>query len=86
MTADVVIYTKAGCPFCTKAMGLFDKKGIKYTEIKAGSDENLKQEMISKSNGRKTFPQIFINDEHIGGCDDLMMLEANNELDKKLAA
>ena len=83
----VLIYTKPYCPFCTKALGLLQKKGVQYTEIDdAAYDAKKKQEMVQKANGRATFPQIFIGDKHVGGCDDLMQLEWSGQLDKLLAA
>ncbi|MEM1380362.1 MAG: glutaredoxin 3 [Pseudomonadota bacterium] len=84
--AKVTIYTKVMCPFCVRAMGLLKKKNAEITEIPAAFDAEKKQEMIERSNGRKTFPQIFIGDEHIGGCDDLLALDREGKLDEKLAA
>ena len=83
----VLIYTRPFCPYCTRALSLLQKKGVSYTEIEdAAYDPAKKREMIRKSNGRSTFPQIFIGDRHIGGCDDMMTLERSGELDKLLAA
>jgi glutaredoxin 3 len=82
----VTIYTRAFCPFCTRAVSLLKKKGVDFNEIDAGMDPDKKQEMIQRSNGGRTFPQIFIGDEHIGGCDEMMALERSGKLDKKLAA
>lgn len=84
--ADVVIYTKPGCGFCYAALGLLVKKGADFTEIVASNDPEKKAEMIQRSNGRATFPQIFINGEHIGGSDDLHALERAGKLDALLAA
>ena len=84
--AEVVIYTKPGCPYCSSAMALLNKKGVEFTDIVASNDPEKKQEMIQRSNGRATFPQIFINDAHIGGCDDIQALECRGELDALLAA
>lgn len=84
--ADVVIYTKPGCPYCTAAKALLDQKGADYTEIVASNDPAKKQEMIQRSNGRMTFPQIFIDGKHIGGSDDLHALDRRGELDPLLAA
>ena len=84
--ADVVIYTKPGCPYCASALALLNKKGADYTEIVASNDPAKKQEMIQKSNGRMTFPQIFIDGKHIGGSDDLRALDAKGGLDPLLAA
>ena len=84
--ADVVIYTKPGCPYCTAAKALLDKKGVDFTEIVASNDPEKKQEMIQKSGGRMTFPQVFIGEKHIGGSDDLHALDARGGLDPLLAA
>jgi glutaredoxin 3 len=84
--ADVVIYTKPGCPYCTAAKALLDKKGVDFTEIVASNDPEKKQEMIQKSGGRMTFPQVFIGEKHIGGSDDLHALNARGGLDPLLAA
>ncbi len=82
----VTIYTRAFCPFCTRAVSLLKQKGVDFNEIDAGMDPDKKQEMIQRSNGGRTFPQIFIDEEHIGGCDEMMALERSGKLDKKLAA
>ena len=84
--AEVVIYTKPGCPYCIRAKALLDRKGAAYTEIVASNDPEKKAEMVSRSNGAVTFPQIFINDQHIGGCDDIHALDAKGGLDPLLAA
>ena len=84
--AEVVIYTKPGCPYCAMAEGLLTRKGVEYTEIVASNDPEKKQEMIQRSNGRMTFPQIFIDGKHIGGSDDLHALDRKGELDPLLAA
>ncbi|MDQ8029075.1 MAG: glutaredoxin 3 [Brevundimonas sp.] len=84
--AEVVLYTKPGCPYCIAAMALLKKKGVEFTEIVASNDPEKKQEMIQRSNGRMTFPQIFINDAHVGGSDDLHALDRKGELDPLLAA
>lgn len=82
---DVVIYTTNYCPFCVKAKQLLKNKGIEFTEIDLSNDEEGRIKLIEKSGGKKTVPQIFINDKHIGGCDDLYNLNSNGELDKLLA-
>ena len=84
--ADVVLYTKPGCPYCMAAMGLLARKGVDFTEIVASNDPEKKAEMIQKSGGKATFPQIFINGKHIGGCDDIQALERKGGLDALLAA
>ena len=84
-TAPVMMYSTAFCPYCVRALRLLDMKGVPYTEIEASSDPELKREMIQRS-GRFTFPQIFVGERHIGGCDDMMALEARGELDPLLSA
>ena len=83
---QVTIYTKPFCPYCVRALSLLEKKGVEFTVIEAAFDPEKRQEMMRRSNGRATFPQIFIGDEHIGGCDDMMALERDGKLDPLLAA
>lgn len=83
---QVTIYTKPFCPYCVRAISLLEKKGVEFTEIEAAFDPEKRQEMMRRSNGRATFPQIFIGEEHIGGCDDMMALERDGKLDPLLAA
>lgn len=80
---NITIYSKEVCPYCVKAKNLLQRKGLTYVEIKVTNDE-IKQEMIKKSNGRMTVPQIFIDEYHVGGCDDLYALEAEGKLDEIL--
>ena len=83
----ITIYTKDYCPYCTKAKSLLQRKGVKeFTEIDITHDEKLQQEMLAKSNGKKTVPQIFIGDTHVGGCDDLYALDKEGKLDPLLVA
>jgi glutaredoxin 3 len=82
----VTIYTKPFCPYCGRALALLREKGVEFTEIEAAFDPAKKQEMVQRANGRMTFPQIFIGDRHIGGCDDMMDLEDRGELDRLLQA
>ncbi len=84
--ADVVIYTKPGCPYCHAAVALLERKGADYTEIVASNDPAKKAEMVEKSGGRMTFPQIFIDGKHIGGADDMSALDRRGGLDALLAA
>ena len=81
----ITIYTKPYCPYCIRAVALLERKGVDFTEIEAGFDPEKRQEMIQRS-GRMTFPQIFIGEQHIGGCDDMMALEREGGLDPLLAA
>jgi glutaredoxin 3 len=78
---DIVLYVTGWCPFCQRASGLFTKKGLAYREINIDEDSKLREEMIARS-GRRTVPQIFIGDRHVGGCDDLFALESSGELDR----
>lgn len=80
----VEIYTTKICPYCVKAKNLLVKKGLIFTEIDVSTDQNAREDLVLKANGRRTVPQIFINDQSIGGCDDLYALEASGELDKLL--
>ena len=84
VSAKVEIYVMKGCPYCLRAKTLLNKKGADIKEYPAANDPKLKQKMIERSNGKMSFPQIFINDEHIGGCDDLFALEEKGELDARL--
>lgn len=84
--AEVTIYTRQLCGFCTAAKNLLSGKGVSFTEHDATFDPQLRQEMVSKSQGASTFPQIFIGDIHVGGCDDLMALDRAGNLDRMLRA
>jgi glutaredoxin 3 len=81
--SKIIIYSKEVCPYCVRAKALLQKKGVAFEEIKI-TDDKTKQEMIEKSGGRMSVPQIFINEKHIGGCDDLYALDKSGELDKIL--
>lgn len=83
--ADVTIYTRMMCGYCARAKRLLDSKGVAYTEHDASFSPELRQEMIGRAHGRSTFPQIFIGDRHVGGCDDLYALEREGRLDALLA-
>jgi glutaredoxin 3 len=82
----VTIYTKPFCPYCSRALSVLKKKGVEVTEIEAGFDADLRREMIQRSGGGSTYPQIFIGETHVGGCDDMMALDYSGELDKLLNA
>lgn len=84
--ARVEMYVKTFCPFCVRAQHLLDAKGVKYETVMIGFDGPKREEMIQRAKGRTTVPQIFIDDRHIGGCEDLMQLERDGQLDKLLAA
>lgn len=83
--ANVTIYTRAMCGFCARAKNLLAQKGAAFVEHDATFKPQVKAEMIQRSNGRATFPQIFIGDAHVGGCDDLFALERDGKLDALLA-
>jgi glutaredoxin 3 len=82
--AAVTIYTRLMCPYCVRAVSLLKKKHADFEEIDAGFNREKKQEMIQRANGGSTFPQIFVGDTHIGGCDDMMALESAGKLDPML--
>jgi glutaredoxin 3 len=81
--SQVTIYTKPYCPYCIRAVELLETKGVAFDEIEAAFDPDKRQEMIQRS-GRATFPQIFIDGQHIGGCDDMVALERAGKLDALL--
>lgn len=83
--ADIIIYTTDYCPYCNRAKDLLKRKNQKYQEIDVTEDDALREEMVQKAGGKRTVPQIFINDRHIGGFDDLSALDRRGELDTLLA-
>lgn len=85
MAAKVEIYTWATCPFCIRAKNLLNRKGVDFVEYGIDGDETARDKMSIRANGRRSLPQIFINDRHVGGCDDLHALEAQGKLDELLA-
>lgn len=85
MTA-VTIYTKPMCPYCIRAAELLRKKGVEFQDISAAYDPDRRNEMLARSNGKRTYPQIFIGETHVGGCDDLFALERAGKLDALLGA
>jgi glutaredoxin 3 len=82
----VEIYVKMTCPYCIRALRLFDAKAISYETYHVDSGGPLRQEMIQRAHGRTTVPQIFIGGRHVGGCDDLFALEYEGKLEQLLAA
>ncbi|MEM6501079.1 MAG: glutaredoxin 3 [Cyanobacteria bacterium P01_C01_bin.89] len=82
----VEIYIWTTCPFCIRAKKLLDSKGVDYTEYVLDGDEEGRAAMAERSNGRRSLPQIFIGDQHVGGCDDIHALDAEGKLDPMLAA
>lgn len=83
--AQVTIYTTKVCPYCIRAKQLLERKGIEFQEISA-EDEAVREAMIQKAGGQRTVPQIFINNHHVGGCDDLYALDKAGKLDPMLNA
>lgn len=81
--ANIEIYTKATCPYCHRAKALLSRKQVMFQEIPIDGDADMREEMIKRS-GRSTVPQIFIDGEHVGGCDDLHALDARGGLDPLL--
>jgi len=83
MSAKVIMYATRFCPYCMRARRLLKNKGVEFEEIRVGGNDELWQEMETLS-GRNTVPQIFINDESVGGYDDIAALDQQGELDSKL--
>ena len=83
--AKIEVYTTNYCPYCVRAKQFLDMKDRDYTVIDVTGDDAARMALVEKSGGRKTVPQIFINDRHIGGCDNLYELEEKGELDALLA-
>jgi glutaredoxin 3 len=84
--AKVEIYTKAFCPYCSRAVQLLGAKGVNFEEYDVTMGGPKRAEMLDRAPGRTTVPQIFIDGQHIGGCDDLMALDRQGKLDPLLAA
>ncbi|MDX1443969.1 MAG: glutaredoxin 3 [Gammaproteobacteria bacterium] len=81
MSANIEIYTTGYCGFCVRAKALLDRKELDYTEIRVDDEPEKRKEMMERSQ-RRTVPQIFINDEGIGGCDELFALDRSGKLDE----
>ncbi len=82
--AEVVIYTTMMCPYCFRAKALLGDKGVSYREVNIGMDVDLRREMMARSGGSHTVPQIFIGETHVGGCDALYAMDARGALDAAL--
>lgn len=82
----VEIYTWQTCPFCIRAKRLLDSKVVSYTEYSIDGDEAARAKMAERAGGRRSVPQIFINNQHVGGCDDIHALDRAGQLDALLAA
>ncbi len=83
--AEVVMYATSWCPYCARARRLLADKGVAFTEIDVEAQPQARAEMIARSAGRRTVPQIFVGERHVGGSDDLSALEASGGLDRLLA-
>lgn len=81
----IEIYTKAFCPYCWRAKALLDAKGVQYREIAVDLGGEVRARMIQRANGRTTVPQIFICEQHVGGCDDLFALDRSGRLDELIS-
>ena len=84
MTAKVEIYTWSTCPFCIRALALLKQKKVDFTEYCIDGDNAARDKMAERTKGPRSLPQIFINDAHIGGCDDIYALEVQGRLDPLL--
>jgi len=82
--AEVVIYTRDFCYYSDAARDLLTRKGVAFTDINATGNRELRRQMIERANGGSTFPQIFIGETHVGGCDELYALEEDGKLDSLL--
>ncbi|GAA6184785.1 MULTISPECIES: glutaredoxin 3 [Alteromonadaceae] len=83
--SKVELYTKGYCPYCHRAKALLEEKGVAFEEYRIDQNPDLRDTMITRANGGYTVPQIFIDDKHIGGCDDMYALESQNKLDNLLS-
>ncbi len=83
---EISIYTRQFCGYCTAAKNLLKHKGVDFVEHDATFDPELRREMVKRSEGLSTFPQIFVGDIHVGGCDDLMAMERSGNLESLLKA
>lgn len=77
---SVEMYTSAACPYCVAAKNLLKQKGFDYSEIRVDTDPQRREEMLKRSGGRRSVPQIFVNDTHIGGFDDLVAADRSGKL------
>lgn len=82
--ATVEIYTTPTCPYCIRAKALLNRKGVGFTEIDVSADATLREAMVQRAEGRRTVPQIFIDGQPVGGCDDIHDLDRAGELNKLL--
>ena len=80
-TPDIVMYSTGWCPYCVRARTLLERKSLPFREVKVDEDPVERDAMLARSGGRRTVPQIFIGDTHVGGFDELYALERSGELD-----
>lgn len=81
-TPDIVLYSTAWCPYCLRARALLERKGLPFREIKVDKDPAEREAMLARSGGRRTVPQIFVGDHHVGGFDELYALDKAGKLDE----
>ena len=79
---DIVMYSTGWCPYCVRARALLERKGLSFREIKIDEDPAERDAMLARSGGRRTVPQIFVGDHHVGGFDDLYALDKAGKLDE----
>jgi len=80
-TPDIVVYSTGWCPYCVRARALLERKGLTFREIKVDEDPAEREAMLARSGGRRTVPQIFIGEQHVGGFDELYALDKSGQLD-----
>jgi glutaredoxin 3 len=86
MTAAIEIYTRPGCGYCTAAKSLLARKNAAFTELNVASDPAYREQMYQRAGAGSTFPQIFVGETHVGGCDELYALDREGRLDSLLAS
>lgn len=86
MAPKVEVYTWRTCPYCISAKELLEQKNVEFIEYRIDGDESARSQMAKRANGRRSVPQIFIDDQHIGGCDDMYYLDSQGKLDQLLTA
>jgi glutaredoxin 3 len=85
MAAAIEIYTRPGCGYCTAAKSLLTRKNVAFTELSTATDQGVREQMYDRAGAGSTFPQIFIGQTHIGGCNELYALDRAGQLDALLA-
>jgi len=84
--AKIEVYSGDFCPYCVRAKSLLKQRGLAFIEYNVQQDPDKRAEMMKRSNGGRSIPQIFINDQHVGGCDELYALDKKGKLDAWLEA